>query len=307
MSAYYDIYSVADYLEVLKTFTRYGVEGYREDVQLYFRGEPQDYGASAGTPGIARDGWLQGNRESTLFRECERRLAHEFAGCSTTFEKLSLMQHYGIRTRLLDVSLDSLQSLFFALYNDPKSQVDDNCDSVVLVYEIHKDSVRNWHSDVVSVISNIAVYNYDNFDIRHLSSSTEEAARTAFNEDDSIKHLLHEIRAEKSYFGPWIKKDNMESIYCVHPLLDNPRIKSQQGAFLLFGIDGDKTHLATLESNKGTEIRLAKIRIPYSAKTRIREELNLLGKTVDTVYPDWNGVSDYFNRFYGKTPEEYYR
>lgn len=300
MSAYYDIYSIADYLEVLKTFSHYGVEGYREDVQLYFRGEPQDYGKSAGTPGIARGGWLQGNRESTLFRECERRLAHEFAGCSTTFEKLALMQHYGIPTRLLDVSLDSLQSLFFALYNDPKSRIEDNCDSVVLVYEIHKDSVRNWHSDAVSVISNIAVYNYDNLDIRHLSNST-------LNEDSGIGHLLHEIRAEKSYFESCIKKDDMESIFCVHPLLDNPRIKSQQGAFLLFGIDGDKTHLATLESNKGAEIRLAKIRIPYSAKTRIREELNLLGKTVDTVYPDWNGVSDYFNRFYGKTPEEYYR
>ena len=307
MSAYCDIYSVADYLEVLKNFLHYGIEGYHEDVQLYFRGEPQDYGDSAGTPSIARGGWLEGNRESTLFRECERRLSHEFANCSTTFEKLVLMQHYGIRTRLLDVSQDSLQALFFALYNDPKYPMDDNCDSIVLVYEIPNDSVRNWHSDVVSVISNIAVYNYNNLDIRHLSNSTEESARTAFNEDESIKHLLHEIRAEKPYFGPWIKKDNMESIYCVHPLLDNPRIKSQHGAFLLFGIDGDKNHLATLESNKGSEIRLTKIRIPYSAKARIREELNLLGKTVDSVYPDWDGVSDYFNRFYEKTPEEYYK
>lgn len=99
----------------------------------------------------------------------------------------------------------------------------------------------------------------------------------------------------------------MESIYCVHPLLDNPRIRSQQGAFLLFGIDGDKHHLATLESNKGPKIRMTKIRIPQHAKTRIREELNLLGKTIDTVYPDWTGVSDYFARFYNKEVEEYYR
>ena len=32
----------------------------------------------------------------------------------------------------------------------------------------------------------------------------------------------------------------------------------------------------------------------------MREELGILGTTVDTVYPDWDGVADYFNRFYGK-------
>ena len=307
MSVCRNIYSIDDYLEALKFFSRYGVDGYRENARLYFRGEPDDYGTTAGQPGIARGKWLEGNNESDLFRECERRLSREFASCKSTFEKLVLMQHYGIPTRVLDVSSDSLLALFFALYIDPKSKKDDNRDSVVLVYEVLKDSIRNWHSDVVSVISNIAVYNYDDLNIRHLSNSTEKKIREAFNENDSISHLIHEIRAEKSYFEPWIKKDNMESIYCVHPLLDNPRIRAQQGAFLLFGMDGDKHHLATLESNRGPEIRLAKIRIPQYAKARIREELNLLGKTVDTVYPDWDGVSDYFARFYGKKPEEYYR
>ena len=307
MATYYDIYSVADYLEMLKNFSHYGVEGYRENVQLYFRGEPDDYGDTAGMPGIGRDKWLESNNESTLFRECERRLSSEFASCKSTFEKLVLMQHYGIPTRVLDVSVDSLQALFFALYIDPKSKKDDNRDCVVLVYEIPKQSIRNWHSDTVSVISNIAVCDNDDLDIRNLPESMDELSLTRFNEDKGIGHLLHEIKAEKPYFGPWIKKKTLQSIYCVHPLLDNPRIRAQQGAFLLFGIDGDKHHLATLESNKGPEIRLAKIRIPQCAKTQIREELNLLGKTIDTVYPDWTGVSDYFARFYNKSVEEYYK
>ena len=307
MATCYDIYSVADYLEILKTFSHYGLDGCCGDVQLYFRGEPEDYGATAGLPGITRGKWLDDNNESDLFRECERRLSREFVACKSTFEKLVLMQHYGIPTRVLDISIDSLQALFFALYHDPKYDYDDKKDSVVLVYEVPKKSIRSWHSDVVSVISNIAVYNYDDLDISRLSNSTDEFERTAFNENDSIKHLLHEIKAEKPHFVDWIKKDNMESVYCVHPLLDNPRIRSQQGAFLLFGLDGDKHHLATLESNKGPEIRLAKIRIPQCAKTQIREELNLLGKTVDTVYPDWDGVYDYFARFYCTNPEDYYR
>ena len=52
---------------------------------------------------------------------------------------------------------------------------------------------------------------------------------------------------------------------------------------------------------------MAKIHIPYCAKARIREELNLLGKAIDTVYPDWDGVSDFFARFYNKNPEDYYK
>ena len=306
MATCHNVYSVADYLEILKNFSRYGLDGCRDNVQIYFRGEPEDYGETAGQPGIARGNRLEGDNESDLFRECERRLSHEFINCKSTFEKLVLMQHYGIPTRVLDVSIDSLQALFFALYHDPKYPYDDKKDSVVLVYEVPKESIRSWHSDVVSVISNIAVYHYDDLDIRGLSNSTDEFERKAFNENDSIKHLLHEIRAEKPYFESWIKKDNMESVYCVHPLLDNPRIRSQQGAFLLFGMDGDKHHLATLETNKGPEIRLAKLLIPYCAKARIREELNLLGRTIDTVYPDWTGVSDYFSRFYNKSPDEYY-
>ena len=308
MSMEYTINSIAEYLECLKEMSSNGVDGYsNEEFRLYYRGEPQDYGETAGQPGIARGKWLEDDNESDLFRECERRLSHEFANCKSTFEKLVMMQHYFIPTRLLDVSQDPLIGLFFSLFNDPKSKRnDEECEPVILVYEVPKKSIRNYHSDIVSVISNIAVYHYDDLDIRGLSNSTDEWEREKFNENDSIKHLLHEIKAEKPHFASWIKKDNMESIFCVHPLLENPRIRSQQGAFLLFGIKGDKHHIATLESNKGPEIRMNKILIPKRAKLRLREELNLLGRTIDTIYPDWDGVSDFFLRFYEKNVEEYY-
>ena len=306
----YCIYSVADYIEAIKYFKNGGIRGVREGVRLYYRGEPDDYGKSAGTPSIARGEWLEKNKESRLFRECERRLPREFANCRSTFEKLVLMQHYQIRTRLLDISLDPLQALFFALYIDPKSKADDNRDCMVLVYEIPDESVCSWHSDKVSVISNIAVFEHD-LDIKNLPDNDRTGdslcENDKFNENEQIRQLVHEIRAEKPYFQNRIIKNDMEAIYCVHPLLDNPRIKAQQGAFLLFGMNGNKHNLATLESNKGPEIRMAKIRIMQGAKARIREELELIGLTVDVVYPDWQGVSDYFERFSGKKAEDFYK
>lgn len=294
------IYSIADYIEIIKKISHYGVNGFREDVSLYFRGESKDYKETSGIPNIARKQWFANGNEPFVFRECERRMPQDFSNCKTTFEKLVLMQHYGIPTRLLDVSMDSLVALFFSLYLAPKSKSVDFNDSVVLVYEVPKKSILNWHSDKVSIISNIAVYDYDDLNIKTLPNSAADPDREIFNNNESVKHLLHEIKSEKPHFKDWIKKEDLESIYCVHPLLNNSRIKAQQGAFLIFGINGDRKHLVTLDSNKGPDIRMTKIFIPQLAKKRIREELKLLGKTVDNVYPDWSGVSDYFERFYEK-------
>lgn len=299
----FEVQSIAGYIECLKDIRSECLYGRNDSgIRLYYRGEPNDYGDTAGQPGINRGNWLDGDNESDLFRECERRLPQEFVECKTTFEKLVKMQHYRVPTRLLDISLDPLLALFFALYIDPKSKSSDNRDAVVLVYGIPQKAILNWHSDKVSVISNVATYGYDDLDIASLSRNKED-----FNASESIHHLLHEIRAEKPHFLPEIEIDHLESIYCVHPLLDNPRIRMQQGVFLLFGINGNKHHLATFESNKGPEIQIMKILIPRCAKVQIREELNILGKTIDNVYPDWDGVSDYFGRFYGKTVVNYYK
>ena len=132
------IHSVAEYIEILKDFRRDGFGGRdAKDCAYYFRGEPADYGESSGTPNIGRNGRLE--KETEIFRECERRLPSDFAQCHSTFEKLVLMQHYRVPTRLLDISLDPLQALFFALFHDVRSCNErDDCDAVVLAYEVPK-------------------------------------------------------------------------------------------------------------------------------------------------------------------------
>ena len=302
-----EVRSIAEYIESLKAFQRGGLNGHRQNVRYYYRGESRDYGATSGQAMIGRGHWLEGGNESNLFRECERRLTAEFLPCKSTFEKLVMMQHYGIPTRILDVSLDPLVALFFALYLDPRGKKDDSGDSVVLVYEVPKESIKNYHSDAVSVVSNLAVYSHDNFEMAEIFGKSGKD-REAFNKNESVKYLLHEIKAEKPHFWDCINPEDLESVFCVHPLLTNPRIRAQQGAFLLFGMDGNKQKLATLESSRQKEkIGMRKIRIPCQAKEKVREELQLLARTVDVIYPDWDGVSDYFARFYGKSAWEFYK
>ncbi|MBR6112087.1 MAG: FRG domain-containing protein [Paludibacteraceae bacterium] len=306
-----------------------------KDFEMYYRGEPKDYGNTSGTPGIARGNWLSDKNESELMRECERRLPNEFAECKSTFERLVKMQHYGIPTRLLDITLDPLVALFFALYKDPKNHDDlSNEDAVVLVYKVPKGKICNYRSDKVSVVSNISVYNYDDLQICDIMTEImskysqykglpkkflEPAINSVlelgldmfddnvigkFNKNKSIKHLLHEIKSEKPHFSDNINPNHLYRVFAVHPLLDNPRIRAQQGAFLLYGLKENRNQLAEL---KNSEIYLEKIIIPCAQKEAMLKDLILLGKTVDNIYPDWDGVSDFFRSFYKKNDfQKYY-
>ena len=174
-----EVRSVAEYIECLKGCQRSGLCGYRPDVRYYYRGESRDYGATSGQAMIGRghEKWLEKHNEAKLFRECERRLTDEFLDCKSIFEKLVMMQHYGIPTRILDISLDPLVALFFALYLDPRGRKDDSGDGIVLVYEVPENSIKNYHSDAVSVVSNLAVYShYDDLDVeKNLSGAWKRA------------------------------------------------------------------------------------------------------------------------------------
>ena len=287
------INSIVDLLENLKCIKLNGLDGPRDRVRYYYRGEPEDYRDTGATPSIGRGERLK--KETLMFRETERRIPDEFANCKSTFEKLVLMQHYQIPTRIMDITTSALQAVFFACYNDPDygmSEKKQGCkDGVVYVYEVPDDKIVNYHSDRVSILANIAVCDSGDLDIRGIPAD-EDNERKIFNDNWKIKHLIHEIRAEKPYFTGWINKKDLESIFCVHPLLSNPRIRAQQGAFLIYGIDGDKLHLAKWKNERDGMIR-RKMIIPAEAKMNLLNELKMLGLTIDIVYPDWKGTRQF--------------
>ena len=280
------ISTIADLLDNLKHVERNGLDGHRKGVRYYYRGEPEVYESGA-TPSIGRNGRLK--KETQIFREAERRLPDEFSNCKSTFEKLVLMQHYQIPTRIMDITTSALQAVFFACYIDPdygmSEEKQGRKDGVIYVYEVPDDKIKNYHSDAVSILANIAICDSGNLDIRGIPAD-EEHDRQIFNSNWKIKHLIHEIKAEKPYFTGWINKNDMENIFCVHPLLSNPRIRAQQGAFLIYGIEGDKLHLAKWKDDKHGMIR-RKMIIPAKAKRNLLKELKMLGLTIDIVYPDW--------------------
>lgn len=254
--------------------------------EIFFRGQVANFGEIK--PSISRFEYL--NSEDIIFKEFILRNPNDFQGLKTTFEKLAKMQHYSLPTRLLDISSNPLISLFFAV--EEQNNSDDEKDGLFVIYNIPESHIKYYDSDTVSVVANVARRPVDKLDISKLSHKLSD-----FNGSTDIQYLLHEIKEEKPYFKDYIIKEHLQSIWCVKPLLNNRRLIKQDGAFLLFGITGDKSKLADYNPEEFIPNLYV---IPSNAKKLIREELEILGITRDKIYPELDTTAQYLKEKYKK-------
>lgn len=240
------------------------------------------------TPSIYRHGLI--DNEDNIFKEVIVRTPHEFVSCKSTIEKLVKMQHYDVPTRLLDITSNPLVALYFACYKDKDKNGE------VVFFQIPSDHIRFYDSDTVSVLANIAK-RPANFEIDTASSLISE-----FNETSSIQYLLHEIKEEKPYFQDLVNPRHIEDVFAVKVKLDNQRILKQNGAFLLFGINANKSRHADVpfqwvlnKTDKGLNLV-----IPFDLKGNILDELELLGFNHSTLFPEIENQGRHLTNKYKK-------
>jgi len=210
---------------------------------------------------------------------------HEFAGDETMFDKLVRMQHFGLPTRLLDVSLNALVALYFA--TDPGPESTAPCDGVVTAFAIPPEREKYYDSDSVSCLANLAnMTSEEKAQINRLRESLEgdnisdDRNIRKFNESDVIKRLHQFIRSEKTYFLPIIDPIDLFKPYYVHPKMSNRRILAQSGAFILYGIEPPETMFFPYAIEQTPFI------VPKSEKGDIRLELERLGISESTLFPE---------------------
>ena len=165
---------------------------------LFFRGENAKHDTII--PSIYRPQNSYIENEDKIYKEIISKFPDEMLQQKTTVEKLILMQHFELPTRLLDISKNPLVALFFACYGNPDK------DGRVYIFSIPEDEIKYCDSDTVSVIANICKRPFT-FSI----AGTEILNRTEFNENDDILYLLHEIKEEKPYFQNLVQGEHINS------------------------------------------------------------------------------------------------
>lgn len=150
-----------------------------------------------------------------------------------------------------------------------------------MVYKVPRDEIKYFDSDTVSILSNIAKMK-ENFSIKDMDKDW----------------LLHEIRQEKYGFLSNINPDDLSKVLFVKPLLDNQRIIRQDGSFMLFGIDGQKSTMASIPEkykvNKNNEGFIVDAR----SKDKILKQLEVLGVHQAKLFPEIDNITQYLKSKY---------
>jgi hypothetical protein len=227
-----------------------------EEERLWFRGQRcWDWGLS---PKLYREPYKDAD-------ENEIRLGFQSQGIqlisgrtpTDKWDRYFLMQHHNVPTRLLDWTENSLVALFFAVHEEQGGAK--TCDSAVWAMDPW------WLNKKIRLgVTGPILPDYEESD-KYLPDMED-----AFNGEEVRRQLPAAIEP---------------------PHVDR-RVAAQSSRFLVFGKNRDLTRCRVVGGKKkGKDARLAKIRIPGSARLSLLQQLNDCGVNFSTVYPDLEGLA----------------
>ena len=130
-------------------------------------------------------------KEHLLFRDMVAHEPQNFLECKSALDYLVQMQHYGLPTRLLDMTLNPLVALYFACEKEV------NKDGLVYHFAIPENKVKHYDSDTVSVLANLAKCKKEEVSLRlyptcDLDASFYDGLKGCWNGQTKLKRERHE-------------------------------------------------------------------------------------------------------------------
>lgn len=221
---------------------------------LYYRGQ-SDISWSL-VPGICRDEYNNIIHEHNILKKAEHKLWKELSQQSTYLEKLIYLQHFGMKTRLLDLTSNPLIALYFACQESGNK-------SDGVVYCGFRNDEQN---DTIAEFTAKYVFECDGQNIK----------------DDISRYAADKEIPLYMFYSP---------LY-IYPPNNNPRIERQSGAFIMYPLLNIES--VEDESLKNNTLRVSSFFsksavISYNKKNQILKELHQLGIDTGTIFA---GVTD---------------
>jgi hypothetical protein len=219
-------------------------------------------------------------REQLFLREFKK-IAHNHLHTSsipaTQCEWLSLMQHYGIPTRLIDLTKSPFIALYFA--------------------------VRDWFTEKNAVIWAISPHAFHEASFHRLKRSGFPHSMTDTNYNYS---QMHEFLND-DFFDEAFLTDKYDIAMILNPNWASSRLAAQQGAFLIKGsskhsledtlvdLIHDKSHMdpreAEMHDMNRIDMSIRKLIIPSGIKKKLFIQLYRMNIHAATLFPGIEGAA----------------
>ena len=222
-------------------------------------------------PSLYRDEKLV-KKEKEMISEMIQKFPNEFS-FTRMIDKLTKFQHYGLPTRLIDITENPHVALYFAC-----SEKNIKEDGRIYVFAPTNENIEYADSYRIAILANISRMPSD-FGTSNLKDYEEK--------------LISKLKDEKNYFEDYLENDNISTCIFVRGDYNNERIVAQSGAFILCGVKDENKQCAeipdSLEENNKKHLFI----VPRKCKEDILNQLELLNINEATLFPEIDKLSAY--------------
>lgn len=278
-----EIDSVSSFISAVKNLKE-SADG--TSTEIYFRGQDAEFWDIE--PSVFRNGML--SIEHKLMQIPLQKIPTEFKEFNTVFDIMTKYQHYGMCTRLLDLTTNPLVALYFACkcHGDESYINDDGEESLHEPYGVIYFT-QNYYPSLptdleVQVVSALARYD--------------------LTKENTVEDVLAKLKRERiiddELKTKWLHKDGFSEFvniiqrnYMVTPTYTNERLRKQSGVFLLAslftissGTDIAKSVISKSKDDLRKEFEKDFFFVRGENKEAILKELDLYNINEATLFPE---------------------